>query len=119
MNTTTYVTERLPECFVCSNKIELWELDCVMDMTVEYLYNRMIEKFKLESPALMSPNGDIIYMKNPAFEEMYHGNLEKTVALLMHEKVLPVKGKGSDESLYILITDKTIKSKMKIKIPLV
>ena len=72
VNTHTYVSERLKDCFVCSANFADWKLENVKEMKLSALYSQLKTDHNLFSPSLLTMDGDIIYISSPPILAAMH-----------------------------------------------
>lgn len=87
------------------------------EVKVADLYAQMKVDLDLNNPALLNTDGEIIYIPSPETLEVQHrAKLEKTVQQLIDEKIVATNDAGTN--LFVMVTDKNVKSKLYVKIDL-
>lgn len=112
VNTHTYVSERLPDCMVCSLRQE--ETEAKRSDKLGQVLERITTAFDLSKPGFNLPTGDILYIPAPPqLEGLHHYKLDLTIQELIDKAVL-----DNGDQLWTIVRGKAIKAKMTVKVKL-
>lgn len=117
VNSLTYTTERLPDCFVCAMNFADFKMNNIKVMKLQQVYDKIKVDNDLLKPTLNTMEGDIIYISGPeSLEQLHRKKLDMTIDQLISDGTLTTT--DDKKSLFVMTFDKNIKSKLVLKLHL-